>query len=198
MELVPLPSTVLCHSHWKSLSWWRHNHYPLNTCGHSVMKIIITQWFHAGIQWWIVSITQRFHAAPVWANQDFIWYTNCILTVSTFSVYIRRTFSDRLWANALLGQLYSINLMAPFRGVALRAQMEAFNKSVSNVWTSVEWLFGDIVEYFKFRGSKKNLKIGLSSVGKLCCVCPVEESVNLPLWEFDTYTEYLISFTFPW
>ncbi|PFX23723.1 hypothetical protein AWC38_SpisGene11712 [Stylophora pistillata] len=60
-----------------------------------------------------------------------------------------------------------VNLMAPFRGAALTAQMEAFNKSMSNVRTSVEWLFGDIVEYFKFMDFKKNLKIGLSSIGKL-------------------------------
>ena len=54
----------------------------------------------------------------------------------------------------------SVNLMAPFRGAAPTAQMEAFNKSMSNVRTSVEWLFGDIVEYFKFMDFKKNLKHG--------------------------------------
>ena len=43
-----------------------------------------------------------------------------------------------------------VNLMAPFRDAALTAQMEAFNKSMSNVRMSVEWLFGDIFEYFKF------------------------------------------------
>ena len=64
-----------------------------------------------------------------------------------------------------------VNLMAPFRGAALTAQMEAFNDSMSNVRTSVEWLFGDIVEYFKFMDFKKNLKIGLSSIGKLYVVC---------------------------
>ena len=47
-----------------------------------------------------------------------------------------------------------VNLMALFRGTALTAQMEAFNDSVSNVRTSVEWLFGDIVEYFKFMDLK--------------------------------------------
>ena len=56
--------------------------------------------------------------------------------------------------------------MAPFRGAALTAQMEAFNDSMSNVRTSVEWLFGDIVEYFKFMDFK-----GLSSIGKLYVVC---------------------------
>ena len=47
-----------------------------------------------------------------------------------------------------------VNLMALFRGTALTAQMEAFNDSMSNVRTSVEWLFGDIVEYFKFMDLK--------------------------------------------
>ena len=79
-----------------------------------------------------------------------------------------------------------VNLMAPFRGAALTAQMEAFDKCMSNVRTSVEWLFGDIVEYFKFMDFKKNLKIGLSSIGIIiCCMCPVEECVNLSLWEFN-------------
>ena len=43
-----------------------------------------------------------------------------------------------------------VNLMALFRGTTLTAQMETFNDSMSNVRTFVEWLFGDIVEYFKF------------------------------------------------
>ena len=60
--------------------------------------------------------------------------------------------------------------MAQFRGAVLRTQMEAFNDSLSNVRTSVEWLFGDILEYFKFM-NLKNLKIGLSSIGKLYIVC---------------------------
>ena len=64
-----------------------------------------------------------------------------------------------------------VNLMTSFRGAPLTAQMEAFNESMSNVRTSVEWLFGDIVEYFKFMDFKKNLKIGLSSIGRLYVVC---------------------------
>ena len=40
-----------------------------------------------------------------------------------------------------------VNPMAPFKGAALTPQMEAFNDSMSNVRTYVEWLFGDIVQY---------------------------------------------------
>ena len=41
---------------------------------------------------------------------------------------------------------------------------------MSQVRVSVEWLFGDIMNYFKFLDFKKNLKIGMSSIGKLYLV----------------------------
>ena len=48
--------------------------------------------------------------------------------------------------------------MAPFRGAALTAQMEAFNDSMSNVRTSVEWLFGDMWSISSLWTLKKTLK----------------------------------------
>ena len=59
-----------------------------------------------------------------------------------------------------------IHLQAPFREAPLTALMEQFNKSMSAVRSSVEWIFGDIVSSFKFLDFKKNLKIGLSAVCK--------------------------------
>ena len=41
---------------------------------------------------------------------------------------------------------------------------------MSSVRQAVEWIFGDIVNFFKFLDFKKNLKIGLSSVGKMYIV----------------------------
>ena len=64
-----------------------------------------------------------------------------------------------------------LHLQAPFRNVRLTPQMEAFNSSMSSLRTSVEWLFGDICSYFKFIDFKKDLKIGLSTVGKMYTVC---------------------------
>ena len=49
--------------------------------------------------------------------------------------------------------------------------MQAYNKAMRNVRSSVEWLFGDIINYFKFMDFKKNLKIGMSCVGKMYVVC---------------------------
>ena len=56
-------------------------------------------------------------------------------------------------------------LQAPFRGAVLTPDQQAWNKSMKEVRVSVEWIFGDIVNYFKFLDFKKDLKIGLSSVG---------------------------------
>ena len=49
--------------------------------------------------------------------------------------------------------------------------MEAFNAPLSSVRISVEWLFGDVIILFKFFDFNKNLKIGMSSIGKMCIVC---------------------------
>ena len=85
-----------------------------------------------------------------------------------------------------------VNLMAPFRGAALRAQMEAFNKSMSNVRTSVEWLFLDIVEYFMFKDFKKNLKIGLSAIGKLYVACALLRNALTCLYGNSTSSYFML------
>ena len=51
--------------------------------------------------------------------------------------------------------------------------MQAHNHSMSSVRSSVEWVFGDIINYFKFLDFKNNLKIGLSQVGKMYIVCAI-------------------------
>ena len=61
-----------------------------------------------------------------------------------------------------------IHLQAPYSQGRLTQQMEAYNKRVQG---SVEWFFGDIINSFKFLDYKKNLKIGLSSVGKMYIAC---------------------------
>ena len=52
-----------------------------------------------------------------------------------------------------------VHLEAPFRqGVRFTPQMCAYNKSMSEVRGSVEWLFGDIANYFKFLDFKKKME----------------------------------------
>ena len=43
---------------------------------------------------------------------------------------------------------------------------QVFNEAMSSVRVSVEWLFGDVLNSFKFLDFKNNLKLGLSAVGK--------------------------------
>ena len=66
-----------------------------------------------------------------------------------------------------------VHLQAPFRQRVPTPQMQLFNKSMSAVRCSVEWIFGDIINYLKFLDFKKNLKIGLSQVGKMYIVCAI-------------------------
>ena len=54
-----------------------------------------------------------------------------------------------------------VHLQAPFRIGILTRDMEMFNDSMSAVRVSVEWLFADIINYFKFLDFKKDLKTGL-------------------------------------
>jgi hypothetical protein len=51
--------------------------------------------------------------------------------------------------------------------------MKDFNKSMRRVHISVEWLFGDVINYFKFMDFKKKLKIGLSCIGNMYIVCAI-------------------------
>ena len=66
-------------------------------------------------------------------------------------------------------------LMCPFREGdywrPLTPRMLAFNTAMSSVRVSVEWLFGDITNYFRFIDFKKNLRIGMSAVGKQYIIC---------------------------
>ena len=66
-----------------------------------------------------------------------------------------------------------VHLQAPFRQVQLTPEMEEYNQSMSSVRVAVEWIFGDITNCFKFVDLKKNLKIGLSQVGKMYIVCAI-------------------------
>ena len=50
-----------------------------------------------------------------------------------------------------------VHLQVPYRGAGITPQMEVYNKAMSAVRMSVEWIFGDIVNYFKFLDFKKFL-----------------------------------------
>ena len=76
-----------------------------------------------------------------------------------------------------------VHLQVPYRGAGITPQMELYNKAMSAVRMSVEWLFGDIINYFKFLDFKKNLKISLSAVGKMFIVWNFSKCLNLHVWQ---------------
>ena len=58
-----------------------------------------------------------------------------------------------------------------------------YNKSMSQLHVVVEWVFGDISNLFAFLDFKKNLKIGLSSVGKMYTCCALMQNARSCLYE---------------
>jgi len=60
-----------------------------------------------------------------------------------------------------------VHLQAPFRQGRLTPQMQAYNDAMSEVRISVEWLFGDIINSFKFLDYKKNWRLN-SAVWERC------------------------------
>ena len=66
---------------------------------------------------------------------------------------------------------HHVHLQRPFQYRVLTHQMQSFSESMSKVRSSVEWIFGDIINYFKFLDFKKDLKLDLSPIGKMYIVC---------------------------
>lgn len=76
----------------------------------------------------------------------------------------------------------SVHLQAPFRDAYLNDQMKTYNEAMSRVRVSVEWLFGDIVNYYKFIDFKQQQKIGLSAVAKVYTVCGILQNAHTCLY----------------
>ena len=93
------------------------------------------------------------------------------------------------WANGEPLCLYGdpayplgIHLQAPFRDAHPTPQMQRFNEAMSEVRVSVEWMFGTITNYYKFVDFKKQLKIGMSPVGKIYLVCGILQNAHTCLY----------------
>ena len=77
-------------------------------------------------------------------------------------------------------------LLCPFRGAVLTAEQEQFNKSMSSVRESVEWVFGKIITNFAFLDFKKNLKLLLQPVGKYYLVGTIFTNCHTCLYGSQT------------
>ena len=65
---------------------------------------------------------------------------------------------------------------------------EAYNKTMNQVRAFVEWIFGDIIKYFTFFDYKKDLRTGLSAVGKMYITCVVMSNAHTYLCSSTTVT----------
>ena len=64
--------------------------------------------------------------------------------------------------------------------------MEQYNAEMSAVRSSVEWLFGDVVNSFKFNDFKKYLKLLLNRVGKMYVVSVILQNALTCLYGSQT------------
>ena len=69
-------------------------------------------------------------------------------------------------------------LLGPFKGAGVTQIQQEWNQAMSKVRINVEWILGDIINYFKFLDFKKGLKLQLSAIGKcnwhvLYCKMPI-------------------------
>ena len=75
-----------------------------------------------------------------------------------------------------------VHLQGPFKEARLTPDMEAYNKAMSEVRVSVEWMFGNITKYFSFVDFKRQMKINLSAIGKMYIVCALLENARTCLY----------------
>ena len=50
-------------------------------------------------------------------------------------------------------------MYGPFRGAALTQDKKNYNTAMNGARTAVEWVFGDIINYFKFMDLKRISKL---------------------------------------
>ena len=76
-----------------------------------------------------------------------------------------------------------VHLQVGFKGARLSQQQVDWNTRMSEVRVSVEWIFGDIITYFKFLEFKKKS----SSWENVYCMCLVTQCKSLFTWKHNIY-----------
>ena len=84
--------------------------------------------------------------------------------------------------------LYSVREVVMFT-----PNMQAFTEAMSTARVSVEWLFGDVLNSFKFLDFKNNLKLGFSAVGKYYIVAALFQNTLTCLYGNNTSTFFQLS-----
>lgn len=74
-------------------------------------------------------------------------------------------------------------LQAPFPTINMTAEQEAFNAAMSRVRISVEWVFGNIINYFKYTDFSKSQRMLLSPCGKAYIVSGLLSNAHTCLYK---------------
>ena len=82
------------------------------------------------------------------------------------------------------------HLQASYKGAGITPDQLSWNKGMSSVRVAVEWVFGDIVNYFKFMDFKKILKAHLSAVRKMYVCCVLIHNARTCLYQSTTSTYF--------
>ena len=80
------------------------------------------------------------------------------------------------------------HIQAPYKHNHLSETKKDFNKAMSSARVSVEWVFGEITEYFAFVDFKKNEKIALSEVGTMYRMSALLRNARTCLYGTSTST----------
>ncbi|XP_066914769.1 uncharacterized protein [Clytia hemisphaerica] len=83
-------------------------------------------------------------------------------------------------------------LQKPFQGLQLTQDQKDYNTAMSKCRIGVEWVFGEITNYFKFMDFKRNLKIGLSPIGKMYIVCTLLTNARTCMYGSQTSSYFRI------
>ena len=73
-------------------------------------------------------------------------------------------------------------LLVPFKGAGVTQIQKEWNQAISKIRIIVKWIFGDIINYFKFLDFKKGLKLPFSAIGKMYLVCAILQNAHTCLY----------------
>ena len=84
-------------------------------------------------------------------------------------------------------------LIGPFQVAAKTPLQNFWNKAMSQLRVSVEWIFRNILHYFKFLDFKKGLKLQLSAIGKMHIVCTLMQNARTCMYGSETASFFDLS-----
>ena len=77
-------------------------------------------------------------------------------------------------------------LMGTFQGAARTLLQNPWNKAMNRLRVSVDWIFGETLDYLKFLDFKEAFKLQLSTIGKMYIVCGLMQNARTCMYGNET------------